>query len=113
MTLVISLAIADAVLAPTPPPERPGFIDAVIASRAVIAAIRISLVFAALFVVLSVTALIAQRRWLTRVGPVEVSGLDAENQRLKEEMAIAEQTIEKLRSQVVYWQQLVDRGDGV
>jgi hypothetical protein len=67
LTLVISLAIVDAALAPTPAPQHPDFIDALFASRAVVAAIRIAIVFAAGFLVLSVIALVAQRRWLTQV----------------------------------------------
>jgi hypothetical protein len=66
-------AIGDAVLAPTPTPEHPGFVDAVLASRAVIAAIRLAIIFAGAFVVASVVALVRQERWLTRVGPVQVS----------------------------------------
>jgi hypothetical protein len=113
LTLVISLAIADAALAPTPAPRQPDFIDTLFASRAVVAAIRISIVFATLFVALSVIALITQRRWLTRVGPVEVSGevsgWRAEIQRLEQKLATADQIIENLENQAAYSQQLVDR----
>ncbi|HEX6153508.1 MAG TPA: hypothetical protein VFZ19_08310 [Solirubrobacterales bacterium] len=115
LILVISLAIADAVLAPAPAPEQPDFIDAVFASRAVVAAIRIAIVFAALFVALSVTALIAQRRWLTRLGPVEVSeevsNFRAEIQRLEEDLGVAHEVIEALEGQDAHTQQLVDRED--
>jgi hypothetical protein len=115
LIFVLALSTSDAVLAPAPTPAQPDFIDTVLASRAAVAAIRISIVFAALFVALSVVALIAQRRWLTRLGPVEVSeelsGLDAENQRLKGKLAAAELTVEHLESHVAYSQQLVDKGD--
>lgn len=74
LILVTALAATDAVLAPTPAPKQPDFIDTILASRAVVAAIRIAIVFAGVFVVLSVVALIARRQWLTRVGPLEVSG---------------------------------------
>jgi hypothetical protein len=110
LALVIGLAIADAVLAPTPSSNHPDFIDTVLASRAVVAAIRLAIIFAAAFVVLSVVALVAERRWLRRVGPVEVSSLDAENQQLKEELAIANRAIEDLRRNAAYWHQVVDRG---
>ena len=107
--------MADAVLSPAPAPTHPDFIDTVLASRAVVAAIRIALIFAALFVALSVMALIVQRRWLTRVGPVEVSEelpvLLAENKSLKKKLAAEEQVIDNLKSQVAYSQQLVDKGD--
>ena len=117
LILVVSMALADAALAPTPASTTLDFVDTVLASRAVVAAIRIAIVFAALFVALSVVALIVQRRWLTRVGPVEVSeelpSLISENKRLKRELAAAERTVENLKSQVVYWQQLVDKGKSV
>lgn len=93
-------AIGDAALAPTPAPEHPGFVDAVLASRAVIAAIRLAIIFAAAFVVGSVVALAGQERWLTRVGPVEVSDLDAVNQRRGERLARTLETIDKLRQQL-------------
>lgn len=99
LTLVISLAIADAVLAPTPAPGQPDFIDTVLASRAVVAAVRIAIVFAALFVVLSVAALIVRRQWLARIGPVEVekvSDLEGENHRLEEELEKANRIIKSL-----------------
>jgi len=56
-------AIGDAVLAPTPTPENPGFVDAVLASRPVIVTIRLAIIFAGVFVVASVVASIAQGRW--------------------------------------------------
>lgn len=73
ISIATAFAIGDAVLAPGPVPKDPGFIDTVLGSRAVVAAIRLALIFAAAFVVASVVALIARGRWLTRVGPVEVS----------------------------------------
>jgi hypothetical protein len=110
LVLVIALAIADAALAPAPAPEQLDFIDTLLASRAVVVAIRIAIVFAALFLILSVIALAAQRRWLARLGPVEVSTLDAENQQLKEELASADGLIEDLEAKAAYTEQLVDKG---
>jgi uncharacterized protein YlxW (UPF0749 family) len=105
--------MADAVLSPAPVPTHPDFIDTVFASRAVVVAIRIALVFAALFVALSVIALITQRRWLTRVGPVEVSEelprLVAENQRLKDELKTSDQVIEDLKGEVACSHQVIDK----
>lgn len=66
-------AIVDAVVSDTLPPESPGFIDSVLNSDAVVAAIRLALIFAAVYVVASVVALISRRQWLARVGPVHVS----------------------------------------
>ena len=117
LILVLSLATADAVLAPAPAPKQPDFIDTILASQAVVAAIRLAIVFAAMFVVLSVAGLTAQRRWLVRVGPVEASDrtsdLDADNQQLKEQLANAYQTIEDLELSAASSQQLIDRKLGL
>lgn len=94
------MAITDAVLAPAPVSKSPDFIDTILASRAVVAAIRITLIFAAIFVVLSVAALTTQGRWLVRVGPLEVSNrvshLSTENRRLEKEIEEANRAIEEL-----------------
>jgi hypothetical protein len=49
-------AIGDAVLAPAPTPDHPGFVDTILGSRAVVAAIRLAVIFAGTFVVVSVVA---------------------------------------------------------
>jgi hypothetical protein len=100
-------------LAPAPASREPGFIDTVLASRAVVASIRIAIVFAAAFVVLSVVALIANRQWLTRVGPVEVtekvSDLAIEMRCLEKDLQVAEETISKLEAAAADTQQVIDR----
>src|SRR4051812_6985689 len=63
-------AIGDAVLASTPAPDHPGFVDTVLGSRAVVATIRLAIIFAGVYVVVSVVALIARGQWLAKVGPV-------------------------------------------
>jgi outer membrane murein-binding lipoprotein Lpp len=117
LLFIIGLAISDAVLALTPAPRQPSFIDTILASKAAVAAIRIAIVFAAGFLVLSVIALAGQRRWLTRVGPVEVSNevvdLREQIQRLEKKLEAADEAIEALDSTVAYTQQLVDRGRGI
>jgi uncharacterized protein YlxW (UPF0749 family) len=114
LLFVIGLAISDAVLAPTPAPHQPSFIDTILARRAAVAAIRIAIVFAAGFLVLLVIALARQRRWLTRVGPVEVSeevvDLRKEIQRFEKKLKAADEAIEALESTAAYSQQLVDKG---
>jgi hypothetical protein len=115
LIFITALAATDAVLAPTPAPKQPDFIDTILASRAVVAAIRIAIVFAGIFVVLSVTALIARRQWLRRVGPVEVeevSDLDTENQQLRRELDEARQIIKDLRQKVAISEQPPDEGKG-
>lgn len=108
----MALSVTDAILAPTPDPEPPDFIDTVLASRAVVAAIRIAIIFAALSVVLSVIALISRRQWLTRVGPVEVSDLRVANKRLEEQVAVADRVVKELESTVAYTQQVIDKEQG-
>lgn len=94
-------AIGDAVLAPAPTSEDPGFIDTVLGSRAVVAAIRLAVIFAAAFVVMSVVALAAKGQWLTRVGPVQVSEpvskLNVDGGRLETAVGDARETIEGMR----------------
>jgi hypothetical protein len=111
---VFAIAAVDAILAPTPVSKQPGFIDTVLASRAVIASLRIAIVFAATFLVLSVVALIASRQWLTRVGPVEVSakvsGLAVENRILRERLEEARVEIARLETNVANAQQVIHRG---
>lgn len=106
-------AIGDAILAPTPAPKQPGFIDTVLGSRAVVAAIRLAIIFAGVFVVVSVVALIARRQWLTRVGPVQVSeqvsDIDAENRRLKESLENARDTIDNLKQDLAETNYVLDR----
>lgn len=93
-------AIGDAVLAPAPTPEDPGFVDTVLGSRAVVASIRLALIFAGAFVVVSVVALIVRGQWLTKVGPVQVServsDVGAEIRRLEGSLEEAEETIDDL-----------------
>jgi hypothetical protein len=105
-------AIGDAVLAPAPTPDDPGFVDTVLGSRAVVAATRLAVIFAGVFVVLSVVALIARGQWLTKVGPVQVSErvatVDAERQRLGGELAQSDVDIDKLRQEIAMIDELLN-----
>lgn len=93
-------AIGDAVLAPAPSPDHPGFVDTVLGSRAVVAAIRLAVIFAAAFVVVSVVALVARGQWLTRIGPVQVaepvSELRVSRQQLDAVLGMARETVESM-----------------
>jgi hypothetical protein len=106
-------AIGDAVFAPAPVAENPGFIDTVLASRAVVAALRLALIFASAFIVISVVALIVRRQWLVKVGPVQVSeqvsDLDAENRRLKESLENARETIDNLKQDLAESNRVLDQ----
>jgi uncharacterized protein YlxW (UPF0749 family) len=112
LVLVISLAVTDAVLAPAPAPAQRDFIDTVLASRAVVVAIRVAIVFAALFVVLSVVALIARRQWLTRVGPVGVServfSARDSRQQLIDSVQDAQKRIETLKRELAKTDRVLD-----
>jgi uncharacterized protein YlxW (UPF0749 family) len=110
----MAYAIGEAVFAPVPAPEEPGFVDAILGSRAVVAAIRVAIIFAAAFVVLSVVALAAKGQWLVRVGPVQVSeglsDLRSENQRLDERLANADEAIADLERELSEMNCLLYRG---
>jgi ABC-type protease/lipase transport system fused ATPase/permease subunit len=106
-------AIGDAVLAPTPTPYRPGFVDTVLGSRAVVAAIRLAIIFAGVFVVVSVVALIARGQWLIKVGPVEVServsDIGSENRRLERLLEKSDETVDSVRHAAGEVDNLLDR----
>lgn len=87
-------AVGDAVLAPAPAPDHPGFVDTVLGSRAVVVAVRLAVISGGVFVVLSVVALTARGQWLTRVGPVHVS--DVDNQRRLVSIEHVRETIDNL-----------------
>jgi hypothetical protein len=94
-------AVGDAILSPAPIARSPGFVETVLASRAVVASIRIAVIFAAAFIVISVVALVAKRQWPTRIGPVQfadqVSGLDEENEQLRKSLENARDEVYCLR----------------
>jgi hypothetical protein len=89
-------AIGDAVLAPAPTPDDPGFVDTILGSRAVVAAVRLAVISAGAFIVSSVIALIARGQWLTRVGPVQVSDINAERQRIEKSLGKYDETVDSM-----------------
>lgn len=110
--LATAYAIGDAVLAPAPAATSPSFVDTLLASRAVVAAIRVALISASGFVVASVIALAARRQWLTRVGPVrvsEVAGFSDETEHLEALLVDAEKTIARQRADIREASRLLDR----
>lgn len=77
---VLGALVAAAVLAVTqiypnelPTTKNPSFVDNIFDSRVVILLIRIALIFAAGYVVISVVGLIVGRRWLAGLGPFKAS----------------------------------------
>jgi hypothetical protein len=97
-------AVVDAVTANRPEPQNPTFLDTIIASDAVVAAIRIGVIAAAAFVVISVFALIGRRQWLTGFGPVRaeesVSELNAAYQLQTVQLYEAQQIIDDLEQRL-------------
>lgn len=67
------LVVHEAVTAGTREPIDPNFLEQIIASKTVLAAIRIALIFAAAYVVISVVVLMSRRQWINKIGWVEVS----------------------------------------
>jgi hypothetical protein len=106
-------AIGDAVLAPAPTPDDPGFVDTILGSRAVVAAVRLAVISAGAFVVASVVALIARGQWLTRVGPVQVSDINAERQRLEKSLGKTGETVDSMRQAMREANDLLERTDQV
>jgi hypothetical protein len=109
-------AIGDAVLSGAPSPKEPGFVDSLLASSAVLAALRLAIIAAASYIVISVVALVARRQWLTRVGPVEVStqvsDLETENTLLRDMLASAEARVDDLEEKLATTDDALDRALG-
>jgi uncharacterized protein YukE len=88
-----------------PVKANPGFIDNVFASRVVVAATRAVIVFAAIYVVLSMAILGWRGHWITtfvgvQTGKIEqsVSELDAEVERLSDALKDAKDTMRTLEN---------------
>jgi hypothetical protein len=100
----VGYAIVDAISADRPEPADPDFLDTIIASDAVVAAIRIGVIAAAAFVVISVVALVARRQWLTGFGPIRVGQsveeLNAAYQVRTAQLYEAQQTIDELEEEL-------------
>lgn len=80
-----------------------GWIELIIASRSVIAALRTLILFAAGYACLSLMILIWNGRWITRLAGIDtspvkqvVSDVEDDRERLVAELRESEQTIEKL-----------------
>jgi hypothetical protein len=84
--------------------DKPNFLEAVFASRLTVTVARLAIVFAAAYVVISVTALISRGQWLSRVGPVQVSesvrAVTEQRDRLALQLEEARRTIESLSQQM-------------
>jgi hypothetical protein len=87
------------------PGRDPGFLETIFASRGTVGMVRVAIVFAAAYLIISVCALIANQQWLTRVGPVEVAqsvkGLIAERDQLAAELTDAREAIDHLEDRLI------------
>jgi hypothetical protein len=110
----VAYGLADVVFAAAPISKQNGIEDLVLGSRTIVAAIRIALIFASAFFVVSIVALAMRRQWLVRVGPVEVSeqvsDLRLEKQLIEESLESAMQTIDSLRYELAVSSSFFDRG---
>lgn len=86
------------------PGAHPSWLSTVFRSRGVVGAVRIAIIFAAGYIVISVCALIGGRQWLSRVGPLEVArsvtALDAVRETLDGDLAEARREIAQLRTRL-------------
>jgi|GEM_PF-1192998 uncharacterized membrane protein len=109
---VLVALVAAAVLAVTqiypnqlPTTKNPSFVDNIFDSRVVILLIRIALIFAAGYVVISVVGLIVGRRWLAELGPFKASEplarLDESAAALESDLSEALGTIESLEQRLL------------
>lgn len=110
--LVLVALLAGAVLAAigiyphkVPEPKNPSFVDDVFVSPIVVLFVRIAIVFAAGYVVISVIGLIHARRWIAELGPFKASepirrlgrGAEGIEVDLREALKTIEELEERLR----------------
>jgi hypothetical protein len=86
------------------PPHGPTFThpsvwDEMVDSRFIVGVVRLIGLVVALYLVISVVALIAQQRWLTAIGPVQTETRKAVNKTVEEHDQLAEQ-LEKARATI-------------
>lgn len=66
------LVIREAIIADAPTPANPSFIDQIIASQAVLVSVRLALIAASGYLILSLTMLAIRRQWISKIGWVEL-----------------------------------------
>jgi hypothetical protein len=83
----------------------PSFVDNIFDSRVVILGVRVALIFAAGYIIISVVGLIVARRWLSQLGPFKASDpiarLDNNAQLLESDLQDAVDTIQNLEQRLV------------
>jgi len=110
--VVLAALVAAAVLAviqiyphKLPTTANPSFVDNIFDSRVVILVVRVALIFAAGYIVISVVGLIVGRRWLSQLGPFKASDpiarLDKSAEALESDLQEAVDTIQDLEKRLV------------
>ncbi len=88
-----------------PTTKNPSFVDNIFDSRVVILIVRVALIFAAGYIVISVVGLIVGRRWLSQLGPFKASDpiarLDESAEALESDLREAVDTIQELEQRLV------------
>ncbi len=88
-----------------PTTKNPSFVDSIFDSRVVILVVRVALMFAAGYIVISVVGLIVGRQWLSELGPFKASApiarLDRSAEVLQTELQDAIETIGGLEQRLV------------
>ncbi len=91
----------------------PNFVDNIVANSVVIFAIRLAVLFAVVYVGVSVVGLIGGRRWLTQLGPFKASEpiaqLDSNANLLQDELQDAVGTIEDLSQRLAESDQSLEK----
>jgi hypothetical protein len=99
------LAIAQIYPSKLRSPKNPSFVDNIVDDRVVILLIRVALVFAAGYVVISIVGLIVGRRWLAELGPFKASEpiahLGRGTQVLEKDLGDARDDLEYLKRRLV------------
>jgi hypothetical protein len=107
LALVVAAIVAVAQIYPSqlPTGKNPSFVDNIFDSRVVVLLLRVALIFAAGYVVISVIGLIVERRWLAELGPFKASEPIARVERgaevLDTDLGDARETIEGLQRRLV------------
>jgi hypothetical protein len=94
----------------------PSFVDNIFANQFVLMFVRVALIAAAIYVVVSVIALMGGRRWLSELGPFKVSDpiarLDSSARLLQNELQEAVDTIQELEGRLVESDETLAKAQG-
>jgi uncharacterized membrane protein len=107
VALVAAAVLAVAQIYPSrlPATKNPSFVDNIFDSRVVVLLIRVALIFAAGYVVISIVGLIVGRRWLAELGPFKASEPIARLERgaeaVEKDLGDALQTVEDLKQRLI------------